>query len=185
MIKFETKIILLIVTIFSLPAYSYDRSSYRVWSDLDKNCKNTRIDVLEKRAIRINSISCTNINGTWIDYYSEKILTNESVIDLDHVIPLSYADKIGASNWDIKTKRKFANDPDNLVITHRSINRQKGDKGLSKWLPIEFNVRCDYLLKWVHVINKYNLTLPNEDKVLLERYKPFCEKVSSAIIELE
>lgn len=179
------KHIFILLLLVSQSLYAYDRSEYGGWRDLNKDCKNTRINILEQSAIRIDKVTCNNIIGVWYDYYTQKIITNESVIDLDHVIPLSYADKNGASNWDIKTKRKFANDPDNLVITHRSINRQKGDKGLSKWLPIEFNVRCDYLLKWVHVINKYNLTLPNEDKVLLERYKPFCEKVSNAIIELE
>ncbi len=175
------KHIFILLLLVSQSLYAYARSEYGVWRDLNKDCKNTRINILEQRAIRIDKVTCNNIVGVWNDYYTQKFITNESLIDLDHVIPLSYADKIGASKWDRKTKIKFANDPNNLVITHRSINRQKGDKGISKWLPVEYKIRCDYLLKWYQVSNDYGLILPKEDMTVLERNKPFCEHLSNML----
>ena len=91
------RFIAFILLFFSFNSFAYNRSDYGVWADLDKNCKSTRIDILTTQALSISKSSCTNIDGTWKDYYSEKIITNDSIIDIDHVIPLAYADKNGAN----------------------------------------------------------------------------------------
>lgn len=168
------RFIAFILLFFSFNSFAYNRSDYGVWADLDKNCKSTRIDILTTQALSISKSSCTNIDGTWKDFYSEKIITNDSIIDIDHVIPLAYADKNGANKWSHEKKVRFANDPINLVITHRSINRQKGSKGLSNWLPINYTIRCDYFFKWYQISNQYNLTLEPNDAKILERNKQIC-----------
>ena len=56
-------------------------------------------------------------------------------------------------------KEKFANDPENLVITNRKYNRQKGAKTIAQWLPINFSYACKYYKDWIKIKKKYDLPI--------------------------
>lgn len=58
-----------------------------------------------------------------------------SEVDIDHIVPLSWAWKYGANKWTQEKREQFANDPRNLIAVEASLNRQKGDKGPDEWLP--------------------------------------------------
>ena len=54
------------------------------------------------------------MKGYWIGGLTGIVLSDASDVDIDHVIPLSYAHRHGGFSDAIK-KRQFANDPLNLI----------------------------------------------------------------------
>lgn len=148
----------------------YNRADYKVWSDFNHNCFNTRHELLNKRAIIVTWIkNCQIKAGMWYDAYDGKLLENLKLIDIDHVIPLYYADSHGLAN---ELKPAFGNDPDNLLITSAKNNRTKGSKGIYQWHP-NLPYLCKYAEIWQDIGSKYNITFDKQDddfifKTLLE-----------------
>jgi hypothetical protein len=144
----------------------YDRSEWSHWSDPDKDCQNTRQEILitrSKTKVKLNKKSCTVISGQWSDYYFPEEHTLAKNVDIDHLIPLKHAHEVGGANWTQKEKERFANDPENLVITNKSYNRKKGAKTIAEWLPIHRDRTCVYLKDWVRIKKKYHLILKEEE----------------------
>jgi len=61
-------------------------------------------------------------------------------------------------------RTEFANDMDNLVITNKKYNRQKGAKTVLEWMPINRNYACKYFERWFLVKNKYQLSISDEER---------------------
>ncbi len=140
----------------------YDRKAYPHWSDLDKDCQNTRQEILISRSltpVELNRKGCTVVRGEWKDYYYPQVHTQAKAVDIDHLIPLKHAHEVGASGWGRAQREAFANDPDNLVITERRYNRQKGAKSIAQWLPVGRDYACRYIQDWVRLKKKYQLAL--------------------------
>ena len=144
----------------------YQRSEWSHWSDPDKDCQNTRQEILISRSkakVKLNKKGCTVISGEWADYYyPEKHVLSKNV-DIDHLIPLKHAHEVGGANWDKEKKERFANDPENLVITNKSYNRKKGAKTIAEWLLINKDRTCQYLQDWIRIKKKYHLILTKEE----------------------
>lgn len=136
--------------------YSRDQFGHG-WADLDQNGLDTRQEVL----IAQNTGNLTYnehgrvVNGRWISMYSGKIYYNASELDIDHIVPLSWAWKHGADQWTEATRKHFANDPRNLVAVGASLNRSKGDKGLDEWLPPANQKQ--YKLRFQRIVKIYGL----------------------------
>lgn len=155
--------------------FAYDRASYGQWNDTDGNCLDTRKEILKKSAIEIKIDNCKITYGKWKDEYTGLEYNNQNTFDIDHVIPIQYADSVGASKWNKELKIKFYNDPLNLMITSKSQNRSKGSKGLSQWMPPNREFRCTYVELWQVVSNKYNLTLKPPELKIIDYYKLICK----------
>lgn len=149
-------------------APKYKRSSWKHWIDEDRNCLDTRHDILKKRSERDVIISkrgkkCYVKTGLWSDYYYPEKLTTAKEVDIDHLIPLKHAHDIGGWKWDQNLKKKFANDPENLVITNKRYNRIKGAKKINEWLPLNIEYACKYYKDWMKIKQKYNLPVSEEE----------------------
>jgi hypothetical protein len=99
-----------------------------------------------------------------VDYYSGQSLTQARFIDVDHLVPLREAHKSGAVAWSGDQKTKFANDPENLVVTHRSFNRTKGPQGIGTWLPSKRDIACRYARDYLKVKKRYELETWNDER---------------------
>lgn len=156
----------------------YERQSFGDWADLNGDCLDTRAEILKDRSINpivLDESGCQVLAGVWIDDYSGAELIVAAEIDIDHVVPLKMAWEFGARNWSASAKREFHNDIDNLAITANSINRSKGDFSPLAWLPRNSELRCKYLTKFLHVVDKYQIALPKEDVSGIEGLvKDFC-----------
>lgn len=136
--------------------YSRDQFGYG-WADLDHDGLDTRQEVL----IAQNTGSLTYnehgrvVSGRWISMYSGKVYYNASDLDIDHIVPLSWAWKHGADQWTKDTRKQFANDPRNLVAVGASLNRSKSDKGLDEWLPPANQKQ--YKLRFQRIVKLYGL----------------------------
>ena len=150
----------------------YVRKDWKHWIDQDRNCLDTRGEILIKRSsvpVELNKKGCRVIHGKWEDFYHTQIHTTAAQVDIDHVVALKNAHLSGGANWSNRSKEEFANDPENLVITNKAYNRQKGAKGIDQWLPVKKEYACKYIKKWVSVKNQYTLNiLPNEQKTIDE-----------------
>lgn len=137
-------------------SYSRDQFGYG-WADVDHDGQDTRQEVL----IAQNTGSLTYnehgrvVSGRWISLYSGKVFYNASDLDIDHIVPLSWAWKHGADEWTRDKREQFANDPRNLVAVGASLNRSKGDKGMDEWLPP--TNQKQYKLRFQRIVKLYEL----------------------------
>lgn len=162
------KIILAAGIIFSVNVYSYDRKDWPHWSKSRGTCLNMRQEILKNRSkspIQYkDNKKCTVLSGSWDDYYYPETLTKSADIDIDHIIPLKHADSLVGNTWGRELKEKFANDPENLAITNKSYNRQKGAKTITEWLPVHKTYACRYMSQWLYIKRKYNLPVSDQER---------------------
>lgn len=155
----------------------YVRKDWNHWIDQDRNCLNTRAEILKKRSIvpvTLNRKGCKVKSGKWEDFYYPEIHTEAKNVDIDHLVPLKNAHISGASGWSRRSKEEFANDPDNLVITNRVYNRKKGAKGIDGWLPVNKEYACKYVKQFVMIKNRYSLELLPSEKLTATELKGKC-----------
>ena len=139
----------------------YDRDSFARWSDTDRDCQNTRHELLQtlsKAVIRLSQNRCRVLRGRWLDPYTDQIFFDSRELDIDHLVPLKYSWDRGAYKWSRAKRVSFSNDPVNLFAVKKSVNRQKSADGPAEWLPPNVNFRCEYILRFQRVVRKYKLT---------------------------
>lgn len=146
----------------------YKRTAFGdAWADVDHNGCDTRNDVLARDLTNIvRTDNCTVASGVLQDRYTGTTIDfvrGKSKIDIDHVVPLSYAFQQGASDWTPAKRQALANDPANLLAADASANRTKGDKGPGEWMPSNSSFRCDYGKKFAAVAVKYDLPITQSD----------------------
>lgn len=149
----------------AIPAY--DRSEWRHWTG--SPC-NTREEVLKEQGDNVTTGDrCRIESGSWEDPFTGDTVTDASSLDIDHIIPLGYVHEQGGHAWSADKKEEFANDPLNLRAVNAGENRSKGDKGPSQWnLPKNKDFQCEYGIIWVDVMEKYDLTIPPDDKAVIQ-----------------
>jgi hypothetical protein len=158
----------------------YNRDDWEHWIDSDKDCQNTRHELL----IATSSIpvkfksdrECNVLSGSWYDPYSGETFTNSTDLELDHVVPLKFAHGHGADKWSKEKKKTFANDTENLLLVSASLNSQKGAKGIDEWLPPNHQYRCAYITHFNSVMNKYDLDYIPSEKRIVDKMIKACNK---------
>ncbi|GAB5389070.1 MAG: hypothetical protein Alpg2KO_20380 [Alphaproteobacteria bacterium] len=159
---------------------TYDRKDWRHWVDEDKDCQNTRQEVLIAESVtpvKMDDKGCRVVSGTWIDPFTGQTFTNPRKLDIDHMVPLKEAHRSGGHSWTAEQRRAFANDmsdPRSLIAVSASANRSKGDRDPANWLPKNEAHLCKYVIDWQTVKARWQLTQdPAEaeaiDKVMTER----------------
>ena len=156
----------------------YDRADWPHWIDDDSDCQNTRHEML----ISTSNIpvmfktdrGCQVAVGEWYDPYSGDVFSDSGALDLDHIVPLKFAHGHGGDKWPRDKRQAFANDSENLLLVKASLNRQKGAKGLDEWLPPNHAYRCEYIERFMDVIDKYGLLLIPSEKRVINRMQKAC-----------
>jgi hypothetical protein len=155
----------------------YNRSLFRHWIDADRNGCNTRNEVLIEEAVKKPIIGkrCQLTKGSWVSPYDGKRYSNPSKLDIDHLVPLAEAWRSGAWKWTSYQRESFANDidsPEALVAVTLNLNRSKGDRDVSDWLPPKD--RCSYISSWVKIKVKYGLTVDIDESNALKIQSSNC-----------
>lgn len=162
----------------------YSRDLFRHWVDADGDRCNTRKEVLISEAddpVSVGS-SCTLTGGRWFSYYDRVSWTDQSRIDIDHMVPLAEAWDSGARSWTSATREAFANDLGDhrsLVGVTDSVNQSKGDKDPAEWMPQYDN--CRYLREWVAVKIRWRLTVDSAERTALESRSASCSNVTITV----
>ena len=121
------------------------------------------------------SSKCKLIGGKWLSSYDGITYSDSSKLDIDHLVPLAEAWRSGAWAWTDQQRLEFANDLEDewaLNAVTASVNRSKGDKDISQWLPKK-NV-CAYLGGWVNIKAKFELTVDIAEAKVINRYYKSC-----------
>lgn len=156
---------------FEIKKPSYDRGSFGKWTDADKDCLNTRHEILKELSTAVtnrDAAGCKIVSGRWLDPYTDRSFYNSRELHVDHLVPLAYAWARGAHSWDRKTRIHFYNDPTNLFAVHAATNLKKGSKGPTDWLPPNQAFQCQYVLRFKRVVLKYKLLLNSPESQRLE-----------------
>eukprot|EP00054_Salpingoeca_dolichothecata_P017165 m.102289 g.102289 ORF g.102289 m.102289 type:complete len:315 (-) comp22333_c0_seq1:141-1085(-) len=141
----------------------YDRSDWPHWRTI--SCINTRNAVLAAESLTSPVFSdggCKVASGNWTDVYSNTTgITDPSDLDVDHMVPLKNAHDSGGYQWDREKKRDYANDlsdPDHLIAVTQASNRGKAASGPEAWMPSDQSYWCTYIVLWVQIKHRWNLT---------------------------
>jgi 5-methylcytosine-specific restriction endonuclease McrA len=157
---------------------SYNRDDWGRWRDADRDCQDTRAEVL----IRDSRVpvtfaeggECRVVAGNWLDPYTGVSATDASQFDVDHIVPLEEAHVSGGWAWTREKKRDYANDMTNLVAAGRSVNRSKGSRGPKAWLPLLDGTRCGYLDQWIAAKAKWALTEDEGEAAVIGYMQVMC-----------
>ncbi|MFT0848722.1 HNH endonuclease family protein [Actinomycetaceae bacterium L2_0104] len=162
-------------------AYSREANFGKAWLDVDGNRCDTRNDVLGQQLSGVEYVpygdapsrcrGATVYSGLLDDPYTGRRIefTRDSPneVQIDHVVPLSWAWRNGAWQWTQEQRIEFANDPENLLAVDGPSNQGKGDKGPGQWMPQNVGFHCEYAERFTTVVSSHGLTLPSEDREVL------------------
>ncbi|MGW3727671.1 HNH endonuclease family protein [Streptomyces sp. NPDC000851] len=163
------------------PKTGYDRDEFGyAWMDtadgvpLARNGCDTRNDLLKRdgQSIRFRAGSdCVVVSMKLHDPYTGKDIAwkkaKATEVQVDHVVPLSYAWQMGAARWDEEKRQRVANDALNLLPVSGSTNSAKRDSGPASWLPPSKAIRCSYSARFAQVALKYELPVTAADKNMM------------------
>ncbi len=171
--------------------YDYHRSAYGdAWDDdndapLGHNGCDTRDDILNRDLVDKTYVSikrCPNAvaTGTLHDPYTNTTIVfqrgakvGESV-QIDHIVPLAYAWDMGASGWPDAERKRFANDPANLLAVDGQANQDKGDLPPAGWMPPNGAFACQYAMQFIAVVRGYALPVEQGSVDVLRRAAATC-----------
>lgn len=145
------------------------------WVDTDHNGCDTRNDVLRQngRNVKLHKNGCIVLSSTIHDVYNGVDIQQThkgGQIEIDHIVPLSYAHQHGAAHWTQEKRVEFANDIENLLPVSSKDNSSKGDKGPADWRPTDVSYSCQYGKSFLHIIEKYDLTISKADYTAIQGF---------------
>jgi hypothetical protein len=165
------------------PASEYERDNFGSgWLDLDGNGCDQRNDTLlrdlTKVTFRAGTNDCVVITGILDDPFTGETINfvkeDASKVQIDHMVPLSWAWRNGASTWSDTKLRAFANDPANLTAVSGSANGSKSDKGPADWRPSNTDYRCVYVTRFIYIVDTWDLTIDDGDRRAARRELAGC-----------
>lgn len=134
----------------------FNRSAWlSSWKDEDKDCQNTRQEVLIQESLVppvMDSTGCKVVSGIWFSLYTGEVITDPGKLDIDHLVPLGNAHASGGYLWENAHKKVYANSLTkgyHLIAVASSANRSKQDKSPEQWMPSYVPFQCTYLKYWV------------------------------------
>ncbi len=163
----------------------YNRRDWGDWIDADRDCQNTRAEVLIAESLAPVSFApeddgdkCRVIAGRWVGPWTGEVFTDASDLDIDHHVPLGHAHLSGGWNWPPERKRTYTNDladPMSLQATSASVNRSKGKQPPDEWRPDESAGWCRYAANWIVVKERWELTVMPAEVSALEEMLATCD----------
>lgn len=80
-------------------------------------------------------------------------------VQIDHIVPLAFAWDMGARDWNDGLRKRFANDPANLIAVAGQANQDKGDQAPGEWMPPNQAFWCQYAVQFIEVVRGYRLAV--------------------------
>jgi Protein of unknown function (DUF1524)/Excalibur calcium-binding domain len=167
------------------PKTGYDRDRFgQAWSDVDRNGCDTRNDVLRRDltafVLKAGTRGCLVLQGTLRDPYTGRTIPfvrgqrTSAAVQIDHVVALSDAWQKGAWAWSADKRKRFANDPLNLLAVDGPTNARKSDGDAATWLPPAKAYRCRYVARQVAVKKSYGVWVTSAERAAIVRILATC-----------
>lgn len=171
--------------------YDYRRSAFgHPWDDRNDapgghNGCDTRDDILDRDLVDKTYVSikrCPNAvaTGTLRDPYTNTTVAFQrgasvgQSVQIDHIVPLSYAWDMGAYRWPNSERMRFANDPANLLAVQGQANQDKGDSPPAQWMPPNKAFACQYAMQFIAVLRGYSLPVDQPSSDVLRQAAASC-----------
>nr|WP_066162119.1 HNH endonuclease family protein [Gordonia hydrophobica] len=161
----------------------YDRDAFGpAWTDAADvrgggNSCDTRNDILSRdlavtARIAIESCPRAVAAGTFVSPYTGRPISfrrgrGSAAVQIDHVVPLSYAWDLGAAQWPRPRRWAFANDPSNLLAVDADSNQNKSDSEPARWMPRLRGFHCQYAIAFIRVLDGYRLPVDAPSRSVL------------------
>jgi len=148
----------------------YERRLFPHWRDSDRNCRNTRAEVLVRESSIATTGECDIVRGRWTSLYDGATVLSASELEIDHVVALKEAWISGAWRWSRDRRVAFANDLDyrgSLLAVTESSHEPKRDKDPAHWLPSRGV--CEFAVHWVAVKWRWQLTIDLQEQTSLKK----------------
>ncbi|MDE2688494.1 MAG: hypothetical protein OXI16_13505 [Chloroflexota bacterium] len=155
----------------------FDISEWPHWADYDYDCKDTRVEALDRDSLESTSgytqRACELIAGGWLDSYElrdpDSIIRDAQRMTADHAVGLRSAHESGGSDWISPCKRAYANDlsyAKQLWTIASESKAERDGRGIVEWQPAD---ACDFLRAWIVIKDRWQLTMTrNELDTILE-----------------
>lgn len=174
-----------------LHRYDYLRSAFGdAWTDDNDapgghNGCDTRDDILNRDLVDVTHVytkRCPEAVATGIlhDPYTNSVIAFQrgakvgEAVQIDHLVPLSYAWDMGANGWPVAQRVRFANDPANLLAVQGQANQDKGDSPPALWMPPNTAFACQYAIQFIAVLRGYALPVDQASGDVLRRAATTC-----------
>ena len=156
--------------------YDYRRAAFgEAWDDDNDapgghNGCDTRNDILNRDLVDKTYVSikrCPDAVATGVlhDPYTNATIAftrgNQvgAAVQIDHIVPLALAWDMGARDWNDAMRKRFANDPANLLAVAGQANQDKGDQEPAGWMPPNHAFWCQYAMQFIAVLRGYGLAV--------------------------
>ena len=148
------------------PKTGYSRDQFgNGWLDPDGNGCDGRNDILQRdlESVTLADNGCTVLSGVLDDKFTGETINflrgpeTSSDVQIDHVVALSDSWQKGAQELSEEQRKRFANDPLNLLAVDGPANQQKSDADAATWLPQNKAFRCEFVSIQTAVKAKYEL----------------------------
>jgi len=178
--RFITLLLLLVLPLAaaaqSLIDTPYKRHYFgRGWVDSDRDCLNTRHELLLAKSVDTTPVltknHCRVLRGKWYDPFDDKTVFDASHLDIDHIIPLKWAWEHGADHWTRDQRKQFANDLRFIIAVSGSLNRSKGAKAPTEWMPPNASYHCTYVTIFYRAILVYDFSITDAERRALKELR--------------
>jgi len=122
-------------------------------------------DLAEKTFVHTSRCPQAVASGTLRDPYTNATVAfvrgNQvgASVQIDHIVPLAFAWDMGARDWSDALRKRFANDPANLLAVAGKANQDKGDLPPGEWMPPNTGFWCQYALQFAEVARGYRVAV--------------------------
>ncbi len=122
-------------------------------------------DLLDKTHVSTKRCPQAVATGTLRDPYTNTtvgfVRGNQigASVQIDHIVPLAFAWDMGAWDWTGQMRKRFANDPANLLAVAGKANQDKGDLPPGEWMPPNTAFWCQYAVQFAEVLRGYRLPI--------------------------
>ncbi|CAJ1506640.1 HNH endonuclease family protein [[Mycobacterium] burgundiense] len=171
--------------------YDYRRAAFGdAWDDNNdapggRNGCDTRNDILnrdliDKTYVAIKRCPDAVATGTLHDPYTNAVVSfvrgnqTGAAVQIDHLVPLALAWDLGARHWTDPMRKRFANDPANLLAVQGQANQNKGDAEPGVWMPPNIAFHCQYAMQFIEVLRGYALPVDAPSAVVLRHAAGSC-----------
>jgi hypothetical protein len=168
----------------------YDRTRYfGTWLDTNRDCQNTRAEVLLQEAkvaaTYTTTRRCTVRTARWVTRWDNRTHSLASAVEIDHTVPVHEAWGSGARYWSQARRVAFYNDLGDgrsLNAQTAALNSAKQAKGPEAWMPPAN--RCEYVGSWIAVKIRWGLRVDSAEKAALIRYADSCANVRISVTKV-
>ncbi len=149
------------------------------------NLCDTRDDILnrdlaDKTHVSTKRCAQAVASGTLRDPYTNSTVNfvrgNQvgASVQIDHIVPLAFAWDMGARDWTDRMRKRFANDPANLLAVAGKANQAKGDLPPGEWMPPNTAFWCQYAVAFLAVLRGYRLPVDEASARQLQNAAASC-----------